>query len=1279
MSNITWTSAQQAAIDTHDRSLLISAGAGSGKTAVLAERCAALVMKADQPCEIDQLLVVTFTEAAAAEMRERIGCSLRKRQATTPNDSRLKRQLFFLDTARISTIHSFCRTILNQYFAQADLDPESPILDPNEASIMKREAVRGVFDAFAARKDAKGAQFLEFLAAYGSSEKYLQDCVLRLCEFIDSLPNPEAWLDLSYVRLTHSNETEPSDYWLDALGRMLINECAARRETVAHERARLMAFCPKIEEAEQALRPFIECLDRLDESLERWQSALERDRSATTIDEVCLNGIARFQFPALPRKRAKENAADLLSIGATMFNQGKGAIEAIRVSFRKDLQDRWSRFDVAGWAKGLDQTAPHMLELLGTVRATREAYQDAKRELGVIDFNDLERMTYDLLRDESNGVAARLRNEIRHVLVDEYQDVNPIQAEIIRLVSRENDPVREGNLFTVGDVKQSIYRFRLAEPGLFLERQRRFMGNEVNSGASSQPVDQSQCNPPGRAIDLVENYRSDSKLIDAINAVFEKLMAADLGGINYDEHARLVYGRKQDDSVSTQPAASSVPPVELHILEQFDGSMASESTEDDGDMDRIELEAYAIAERIKALVAEGSRFGEIAILMRSMKPRAEILARTLNLLGIPAHAETSGGLFESLESRDILSLLAVLDNAQQDIPLAAVLASPLLGDPLDATALAGIRTSLGPDGQDVPFYLAAFRLAASADSSELANALRDRFKILDDWRRRIHRRPVAEVLWEIYEESGYIAYVCGLRDGEQRYANLVALHEQARRFGEFQRQGLNRFLQFIDALRDSDHDLDAGAIAIPGGNVVQIMSIHRSKGLQFPIVFLAELGKRFNAQDASGPILYDRELGIALKAVDAEKRITYPTLSHNLVRQANQMEMLAEELRVLYVGMTRAKNRLILLGTGGDQLLTGSDKSVAGPLSFLTRRNASSSLNWIFSAINAQTRNRITSLGSLSTEDRLFAVRTYTMDEMSSWTVEPKPAQQVLDRLRAAAATLPLDAPSPTVSLSTTRPASGASDPIPLIERRLTVPYPAEALTRVPGVVAASILKRTWNTISDDNEPTGTIHIERPAGMRAAHMSPADFRQPAFSMSETAPAGPRLGTITHEFLQHVDLSRPCDPADLNAQLSEFTNAGCVEPSDAAAIDLDALVWFFDSEPGRLIRKPGTRVLREQPFVLSVDPTKYDPHAVGGGPEDVMLVRGIIDCLFDAGDGWEVIDYKTDRVTGLAVTERTAIYDGQLKIYAAAIEAMWSSRPRRSWLAFLHPRQMVQVG
>ncbi|MBX3395598.1 MAG: helicase-exonuclease AddAB subunit AddA [Phycisphaerae bacterium] len=1280
MSDIEWTSSQKEAIHTFDRSLLVSAGAGSGKTAVLAERCAKLVLDADPPCEIDQLLVVTFTEAAAAEMRERIGRSLRKRQAANPSDSRLKRQLFFLDTAQISTIHSFCRTILNRYFAQADIDPQSPILDPNEAAIMKREAVRGVFDSSAARRDAGGAQFLEFLAAYGSSEKYLQDIVLRLCEFLASLPDPEAWLDTSYLRLMHANKCEPSEFWLDSLGILLIEECAARKEMVIHERARLMAFCPDVDEARQALRPFLESLDQIESSLEGWRSSLERDRSAATINEVCLKGIAGFQFPALPRRRASANADELLSVSATVVNQGRSALEKIRDSFQKDLQERWSRFDVAGWTAGLDQTLPHMLQLLGVVRATRDAYQNAKRELGVIDFSDLERMTYDLLLDESNGVAARLRDEIRHVLVDEYQDVSPIQAEILRLVSRDDDPNREGNLFTVGDVKQSIYRFRLAEPALFLARQRRFMENPTDKKLSETSPGQAPSKPPGRAIDLVSNFRSDSKIIDAINAVFEKLMAADLGGINYDRHARLVYGPKADDSSSATPMASGAPPIELHILETFKRAAAAKASDDNGDMDRIELEAYAIAERIKALVAEGRQYGEIAILMRSMKPRAEIVARTLNLLGVPVHVQTAGGLFDTLESRDILSLLAVLDNARQDIPLAAVLASPLLGDPLDATTLAGVRASLGPDGRSLPFHVAASTLAAGNDSSEIATALRSRFRILNDWRRRIHRRPVAEVLWEIYEESGYLAYVCGLRDGEQRYANLVALHEQARRFGEFQRQGLNRFLQFIDAMQDSDQDLDAGAVSVPTGNVVKIMSIHRSKGLEFPIVILAEIGKKFNTQDASGPILYDRRLGIAMKAVDAEKRIIYPTLSHNLVRQANLTEMLAEELRVLYVGLTRAKHRLILVGTGQAHMLLGVEKFEAGPLSILTRRSATSFLDWVVSAIGAQPRKLITTLDSRPVIGPLFATQCYTLDQMSSWTIEPKPPTKVIERLRAAAATLPLDAPTP----SAVRPAAAKStgdafNPISMIERRLTVPYPAEALTHVPGVVAASILKRTWNTISDDDQPVGAMPAGRSPGMRAANISPADFRLPAFATSETAPAGPRLGTLTHEFLQQIDLTRPCDEQDLKAQLAEFTSLGCIGASEAAAIDIEALAWFFQTEPGKLLRKPGTRVLREQPFVLSVDPTKYDPRAVAGSPDDIMLVRGIIDCLFDAGDGWEVVDYKTDRVSGPAVDERAAIYDGQLKIYAAAIEALWRSRPCRSWLAFLHPRRMVRVG
>ncbi|MBK8270253.1 MAG: PD-(D/E)XK nuclease family protein [Planctomycetes bacterium] len=561
-----------------------------------------------------------------------------------------------------------------------------------------------------------------------------------------------------------------------------------------------------------------------------------------------------------------------------------------------------------------------------------------------------------------------------------------------------------------------------------------------------------------------------------------------------------------------------------------------------------------------------------------------------------------------------------------------------------------------------PFHAAVRRYADDGEVAALRVSLNVKLREIEKWRHRIRRRPIADVLWEIYIDTGYLAYVSGLKNGEQRRANLIQLHEQARKFGEFQRQGLLRFLQFLGSLRDAGQDLDAGSVSPPSGDVVRIMTIHRSKGLEFPVVFLGELGKRFNIRDAAGSILYDRKLGIALEAVDIEKRIVYPTLPHRLVAQANRFEAMAEDLRVLYVALTRAKQKLILVGTGDDRFILGSESPTPGPLPLLRRRRASSMLDWVFDAVEAQPRSAI-GCSLESSSPCLFAAFHYSAEEMQSWQVEPAPLQAVEDKCRTIAGFLPLSVHAPAV------------DSLQIVQRRLTTPYAAAALTQVPAVVAASVLKRRWNTMTDEAEP---VEVKVPTSKSEHSNSAADFRVPAFASVETSPTATRRGTLTHEFLQRIDLRRADGPAALKAQLAEMIASEVFANDDAASIDLDAVAWFFDTELGRTLRLPETRIEREWPFVLGVAPSQYNPTAMAQTRDDVLLVRGIVDCLFDAGQGWEVLDYKTDRVNGPAVAERAALYKGQLDIYAAAIEAAFKVRSKTNWLIFLHPRVIVRI-
>jgi len=1246
MAERAWTAEQLRAIRTVDRSVLVSAGAGSGKTAVLAERCAHLVADLNPPCDVGQLLVVTFTDAAAAEMRQRIEATLRDRLAARSTDARLRRQLALIDTASISTIHAFCKRTLVRYFAHAELDPRAEQLDEHEIRQLRADSARAVCDRLADREDAAGEAFLALLEAYGNTrEHWLMKQVLQVEDFLNSIVDPEGWLARVEERWIPPAGGELPPFWFELLVDALRGELAAQLVTVEHYLDELRGGSVPGADA------FLKCLEPYHEALSSWQEQLGAEPTAAVVDQICSQEMIAFEFPSLPRKG--RNVTDQGEEAVAAFVRMQDQLREVKEDLlKKRLRDAFGRFSIADWCEGISRTSPHVRTFLAVLRAIRKEYRDRKRDLGVLDFADLERLTLDLLLDESNGVAARLRDRYRFVLVDEFQDTNPLQAEILRLISREADGARPANLFTVGDVKQSIYRFRLAEPRLFLERQQAF------------PADDSD--PRGRCVPLNENFRSCPRLIKAINLIFERIIAPDLGGIAYDETARLKAHR-------TDNRFADLPAVELHVLEadrRADGDEArkyadSEAVpsaaraderpeaggEDAWDWERIEREAYVIARRIAAMTSAGVPYRDIVILLRSVQPHAGLLVRTLSRLGVPVFADVVGGFFESIEILDVLSVLQLLDNFRQDIPLAAVFRSPVLGEPLADEDLAAIRA--WTRGSSVPFHRAVFRYARSGPDESLRSRLAQRLATLRRWRRRARLRPLAEVLWSMYEESGYFAHVSGLRDGLQRRANLLQLHEYARLFGRFNRQGLYRFLLFIDELEASETDLDVGSVAGAAQDVVRVMTIHKSKGLEFPIVIVGELGKKFNLRDAQGAILYDRHLGVALKAVDLEKRITYPTLPHRLISDSVARESRSEELRVLYVALTRARERLILVGSASLKKLDGWRARYGGrggPLPLLERSGAVSMLDWIGAALCGIGPPTV----SFGSDDGLCAIHTYSAGQMTSWQTRPPVEPEWISRLEACASfTLP---PAPPLG----PPERAEAE---LVQRRLAHVYPAAIMTKQPAVVAASAIKHRWAALQDDDQPDRAWESGR-----------------VFSFDQDATdarAAAARGTWTHEFLQRVDLAQSCDECGLRSQLEALIAAGRLQQEAAGEIDLAAIAWFLATPLGSRLRRASARVHREWPFVFGVEPSRLDPAAKADAGE-IVLVRGIIDCLFNAGEGWEILDYKTDALpTPGAVEARAALYSGQLAIYAEAAAAALRQPIIRRSLVFLAPRQVIE--
>jgi ATP-dependent helicase/nuclease subunit A len=825
------------------------------------------------------------------------------------------------------------------------------------------------------------------------------------------------------------------------------------------------------------------------------------------------------------------------------------------------------------------------------------------------------------------------------VLVDEYQDINELQDSILGLVSRERAQ------FCVGDVKQSIYRFRLADPHRFIARYKRRNDGEA-------------------VIDLQTNFRSRAPLLHTLNGVFAALMTEPAAEIQYDQSHYLT--PSEASPYLDHPVNS--PHVELHLLPEDPEAHADEEDEgaQEDDLDRTEREAAFIASRIRALMGESEpsratrvlakaaagelewrpiQYRDIVVLLRSMQFKAEQFADILRAAGVPVHSDAGTGFFESMEIRDVLALLQVLDNQRQDIPLAAVLRSPFAAIAQPEDALAKIR--LGYSGRPaVPFHAAVVRYAKEHDDA-LAARLRDFLVELAEWRELAHRRPLAEVLWQIYDRSGYLAFCQGLRDGEQRVANLIALFERARQFGSFRKQGLGRFMRFLDTLRN-ETDLGQPSTASEADDVVRVMSVHRSKGLEFPVVFVPDLGKKHNLSDSRGHILVDRATGIGLSVCDEALRVRYPSLASTIVSERLRRQMLAEEMRILYVATTRARERLILVGTCDLSLREKWANRWAGhngPLPPDDVLSGACMLDWLGPASTV-----IAKRDGMSIE--CMAHETITVDELTqSRRPTLSPRQQKLAALE------PLSTPR--------RPSDAAADGL---WKRLTTPYAHEPFTNLTASGAVTSISRK------------TEHLLVEPDVRAARdgfVFEQPLRAPRAGAEAVAPAAADVGSATHLLIEHLDLIRPCTSDDLRDQLLQLVESKLLPAAMAAHIDLDALAWFMTTDLAATLRKHAASVRREVAINFPMPPQHFGVGA-SADPMDRVMIRGRLDVLLPLAQGAILIDFKTDSIDAPSVTARLEHYRAQINLYRDALTPMLGKPVTESWLVFLKPRVVQRV-
>lgn len=1214
MTNMAWTNEQQAAIDSRGQTLLLSAAAGSGKTAVLVERIIRRLLDKEYPIDITELLVVTFTKAAAAEMRDRIGTALMKALSET-KDPRVERQLALLPSAQISTLHAFCQHVIRKYFYTIDLDPAFSIVGEEELNLLRRQVLEGIFLSY--YEDDEKASILYPLADMFGSDRgddILMDTVSRMYTYARSLAWPEHWLKEAARAYDVAPDAVIDDMvWAgpikDAVRRILEEDARLYDGVLYHLRQR-EAFAP-------ACDTFV-----------AEQAALRQAAQARSWNDLS-RFVRAIDFPRLKslRKLSDDDKA--------VWERCKKVRDDVKKDVIKTLQAVYFSATPEEWLDGMRAMKPVMDGLVTLTLDFAKAYGAAKKEKGWIDFSDLEHFCLQILLapDASpehpvpSAAAEELRSQYEEVFIDEYQDTNGVQELITRLVSDED------NRFMVGDIKQSIYRFRLADPTLFLEKYQSFSRDEK---------------AVQRCIDLGRNFRSVPVVLDAVNAVFSRAMTAEAAGMDYGEREKLYAGRQAPDDEHWIGG-----PVEVDIV-----PTPSDEEDDDGST-AFEKECRFIAGRIGELLASGRMaarkdgtleplsYRHIVVLLRSMAGKADVLIQALQEGGIPSYAEQSGGYFAAIEVQVMLALLRCIDNPEQDLAMAAVLRSPLVG--LDETALAGVR--LAGDGtlwQNLPAFVAS--LPDGVDEKE---DLQQFMAAFDSWRTYSRRHGVAELLQRLYDDTAYVDFVGAMPGGDVRQANLKALYDRARQYEEAGFRGLFRYLQLMDKMKEDGLDLAPAKVVSEKEDVVRIMSIHKSKGLEFPVVFVADMGKAFNRRDTQDQILFHNRLGIGLKQYDPEWRMSYPTLIWSGIAAQLRWEGTAEEERILYVAMTRARDQLILTGHSSH-----IDRDWQRWTSRLNPAQAKSYFDWVMPAALAP-------FGAKADADY---ARPGAAWQDAVWQVRIARA--------VPAGTVEEGAYDGEPRLEALRRGDLTGTPVPSwLDEQLSWQYAYPQAVRTAAKFSVSEVKRRYQELhSDELQDEADLSVPAAAVIPTAPGEDDAFAAlpPWLAGEEAAVSGAQRGTALHKALQYITPAADQTTATLRREIDAFVRQGLLSREEAKLVYVPVLAAFCQSDIGRRMAE-SPELHREYPFTVLLAGGDPLPETETG---EQILIQGVIDCLFREDDAWILVDYKSDRLeTADAFRSRYAV---QLTLYKRAVEQITHRPVEETYIYSLHLQQEIRL-
>ena len=1192
-----WTAEQQKVIDLRNRNILVSAAAGSGKTAVLVERIIQRITDEREPVDVDRMLIVTYTEAAASEMKERIAAAIEKQLEQRPGDDRLEQQAALIHTAPITTIHSFCLSVIRDHFHVIGIDPGFRIVEEGELKLLKQDVLDELLEECYEKGDE---EFLEFTEKFGrgKNDRRIEELILKLYEFSCSYPCPGKWLD-SCVMAYKSEDMLSSGFVKNAELRV-----RRRGKDIGGILDRALKIC------EEPDGPYMYA-----DMIESDRKYLDRIIKAEDF-EAMYDAVNGFAWKRLSTKRDETVSPEKKEEVKKLRKQAKKLVEGLQAAY---FYAPWQV-----WAEDMRDASGSMATLSGLVKQFSKLLGEKKRSRNMIDFNDMEHFALSILTEEKDGhtapsrVAEEYQERFEEVMIDEYQDSNLVQEAILTSVSRMEKG--QNNIFMVGDVKQSIYRFRLSRPELFMEKY------------DTYTLEDSAC----QRVDLHKNFRSRPEVLDSANYLFEQIMQRGFGGIEYDENAALYPGADFPEKPEDTDSGFSYR-TELLLMDKKEAAVRTA----EGGGDAKKAEARMIARRIRELTdsgmvydrAEGTcrrvRYRDIVILTRSIKGWAESFSSVLAEEGIPAYSVSREGYFETYEVSVLMDYLRILDNARQDLPLAAVLTSPFGG--LDVQELARIRLAF----PELPFYEAYVRYAETEDLPEEEGKTREKLESfygqIAYFRRKVPYTPIHELLAEIIDRTGYGTYISAMPGGAQRQANVEMLVEKAAAFEGTSYKGLFNFIRYIEQLRKYDVDYGEAGILDEQADTVRIMSIHKSKGLEFPIVFAAGMGKAFNMQDVRGSVILHPELGAGLDVVDLEQRTKASTFLKKMIQEEAALESLAEEMRVLYVAVTRAKEKMILTGVcdvsenleekireaeNGEN--RAEEEGRPGQMELYRLEEAKTCLDWIIPAVFSGKDGRIR-------RDCPVEVRLFTAEDLQC----EKEAEHTADVL----------ARDTLEHWDCTR--RHAPEYAERLKSQMEYVYPWEAEGQMKLKFTVSELKKRTSL----QEEAGEEMYQEPEVVPLI---------PRFLTEEETLTGASRGSAYHKLLELLDFTENYDDGLLAQVIRENKAAGKLTGEMADCIRTGDILHFLNCESGRRMARAAAqgKLYREQPFVLGVPSEEIYPEDRSG---ETILVQGIIDVYFEEPDGLVVLDYKTDQVR--AADELKEKYHAQLDYYAQALEQL----------------------